>query len=76
VPYFGGLVTQVSLNPQYADGLVIGGLPRSRMPLLLGVLALTLGLATIGVLQLRREDQLAVAYVRRDAATRPSAVGA
>jgi signal transduction histidine kinase len=57
--YFGGLVVQVSLNPQYANALIIGGLPRSRLPLLLGVLALTMGLALVGVLQLRREDELA-----------------
>ena len=58
VPSF-GLVTTVSLNPRYADAMVIGGIPRSRVPLLLGVLALTLGLAMVGVMQLRREDQLA-----------------
>jgi signal transduction histidine kinase len=57
--YFGGLVVQVSLNPRFANALVIGGLPRSRLPLLLGVLALTMGLALVGVLQLRREDELA-----------------
>jgi signal transduction histidine kinase len=59
VPYFGGLVTQVALNPRFADHLLIGGLPRSRLPLLLGVLGLTMGLALVGVLQLRREDELA-----------------
>jgi signal transduction histidine kinase len=57
--YFGGLVVQVSLNPRFAKSLVIGGLPRSRLPLLFGVLALTMGLAIVGVLQLRREDELA-----------------
>ena len=59
VPYFGGLVTTVNLNPRYADMLVIGGLPKTRLPLLLFVLALTLGLVAAGVLQLRREDELA-----------------
>ncbi|MEP6729012.1 MAG: HAMP domain-containing sensor histidine kinase [bacterium] len=58
VPYFGGLVTQVTLNPRFSSSLVIGGLPHSRLPLLLGVLALTIGLALAGVLQLRREDEL------------------
>jgi signal transduction histidine kinase len=57
--YFGGLTVQVSLNPRVANALVIGGLPRSRLPLLFGVLALTMGLAAVGVLQLRREDELA-----------------
>ena len=41
VPYFGGLVTKVALNPRYTEALIIGGLPRSRLPLLFGVLALT-----------------------------------
>jgi signal transduction histidine kinase len=59
VPYFGGLVAQVALNPRFADHLLIGGLPRSRLPLLFGVLALTLGLVVVGVFQLRREDELA-----------------
>jgi signal transduction histidine kinase len=59
LPYFSGHVVEVSLNPRFANALVIGGLPRSRLPLLLGVLALTMGLALVGVLQLRREDELA-----------------
>jgi signal transduction histidine kinase len=37
---------------------VIGGLPRSRVPLLLGLLALTAGLLGIAVQQLRREHDL------------------
>src|SRR5919202_590139 len=59
VSYFGGVVTQVALNPQVAPHLLIGGFPRSRVPFLLGVLALTVGLAIVGVRQLRREDELA-----------------
>jgi signal transduction histidine kinase len=57
--YFGGLVVQVSLNPRVANSLIIGGLPRSRLPFLFGVLALTMGLVAVGILQLRREDELA-----------------
>jgi signal transduction histidine kinase len=57
--YFGGLRAQVSLRGGLAQQLLIGGLPRSRLPLLLGVLALTAALATIGLLQLRREGELA-----------------
>ncbi len=59
LPSFGGLVTQVSLNPDYANDLIIGGLPHSRLPVLFGVLAVTIGLALVGVLLLRREDELA-----------------
>ena len=56
---FGGLVTSVTLNPDLAGQLVIGGLPRSRMPLLLGLLSLTAGLVIIALRQLRRESELA-----------------
>jgi signal transduction histidine kinase len=59
VASFGGLVTQVSLNPDYAKDLIIGGLPHSRLPVLFGVLAITIGLALAGVLIIRREDELA-----------------
>ena len=38
-PFFGGMMTHVSMRPEAAERLVIGGLPRSRLPLLLGVLA-------------------------------------
>jgi signal transduction histidine kinase len=59
MPYYGGLVTTVAVNPRMAHKLLIGGFPQSRLPILFGVLALTLALAAIGVLQLRREDELA-----------------
>ncbi len=56
---FGGLRLRVAIRPEAADWLVIGGLPRSRLPLLLGVLALTLALSVVALLQLRRETELA-----------------
>jgi signal transduction histidine kinase len=49
---------QLALNPAEAAHLVIGGLPKSRVPLLLGLLALTAGLLAVAVQQLRREDEL------------------
>lgn len=55
----GGVTTWVSLSPAAADRLVIGGMPRSRMPFLLGLLALTAGLIGIALVQLRRENELA-----------------
>ena len=55
---FGGLLVQVALNPEAAAGLVIGGLPRSRLPLLLGLVALTAALVAVALLQLRREAEL------------------
>jgi signal transduction histidine kinase len=57
--YFGGLRTIVTLRPELAEQLVIGGLPRSRLPVVFGVLVLTVGLAVIGLVQLRREGELA-----------------
>ena len=56
---FGGLTTVVAMRPSAANSLLIGGLPSSRVPLVLGVLVLTIGLAAMGVLQLRREGELA-----------------
>ena len=57
--YFGGLKSVVALRPTLAKTLLIGELPSERLPLLLGVLALSVGLAAIGVMQLRRESELA-----------------
>ncbi len=57
--YFGGLKVRVAVRPSAAEHLVIGGLPRSRLPLLLSVLALTMALAVVALLQLRREAELA-----------------
>ncbi|HJU66210.1 MAG TPA: HAMP domain-containing sensor histidine kinase, partial [Gemmatimonadaceae bacterium] len=51
--------TMVSLRPEAADELVIGGLPRSRLPFLLGLLLVTTGLVAIALQQLRREYDLA-----------------
>jgi signal transduction histidine kinase len=56
---YAGLTTTVALNPAVAERLVIGGLPRSRMPLLLGLLGLTAGLVAVTLRQLRKEYELA-----------------
>ncbi|MFN2433385.1 MAG: sensor histidine kinase [Gemmatimonadota bacterium] len=55
----GGLRVDVSLRPDMAEELVIGGLPKSRLPLLLGVLLLTAGLVAAALMQHRREYELA-----------------
>ena len=55
---FGGLTVQTAVRPEYANQLVIGGLPRSRLPLLLGMLVLSLALALVAVALLRREEEL------------------
>ena len=52
------LVTHVAVRPEVADALVIGGLPRSRLPLLGVTLAVTLALGVVAVMQLRRQAEL------------------
>jgi signal transduction histidine kinase len=56
---YGGLVVRAAVRPEAAEILIIGGLPRSRLPLLLGMLALSVMLAAVAVGQLRREAELA-----------------
>jgi signal transduction histidine kinase len=58
-PNFGGLAVQAAIRSEYASQLVIGGLPRSRLPLLLGMLGMSSALAIVAVVQLRREEELA-----------------
>ena len=55
---FGGLTVQTAVRPEYANQLVIGGLPRSRLPLLIGMLVVSLALALVAVALLRREEEL------------------
>ncbi|HJU87915.1 MAG TPA: HAMP domain-containing sensor histidine kinase [Gemmatimonadaceae bacterium] len=56
---FGGMHFTVALRPEAATKLVIGGLPRSRLPVLLGLLAVCGTLVVVALLQLRREYELA-----------------
>jgi signal transduction histidine kinase len=56
--YLAGLQVDVSLRPSSASQLVIGGLPHSRLPLLVGLLVLTTSLIVIALIQLRREYEL------------------
>jgi signal transduction histidine kinase len=58
-PKLGGYTVSVVIRPDVADKLVIGGLPQSRLPLLLGLLALAGALTAVALLQLRREAELA-----------------
>ncbi|MCZ6747231.1 MAG: HAMP domain-containing sensor histidine kinase [Acidobacteria bacterium] len=53
-----GMRVVASINPEAASHLVIGGLPRSRLPVLLGLLAVASGLLAAAVLQIRRERAL------------------
>ena len=55
---FEGMSVLAALDPAAAPQLVIGGLPRSRLPALLGLLALTAGLVGASIYLIRRERAL------------------
>ncbi len=67
---FKGLTLQTSIDPNAAPRLVIGGLPRSRLPVLTGLLLMTVGLLLAAIDQLRRER--ALARMRSDFVSRVS----
>ena len=54
-----GLKLAVAIRPDVAEKLVIGGLPRGRLPLIVTLLTLTTGLVVVALVQLRRESELA-----------------
>src|SRR5215831_577667 len=56
---FGRLVMRVSLNKDFASMLVVGGLPKSRLPLLIALFVIAAGLLMVTLIQLRRQQQLA-----------------
>jgi signal transduction histidine kinase len=56
---WGGLRVEVALRPSLAPRLVIGGLPRSRLPVVGALLAVTTVLVLTAAVQLRRERELA-----------------
>lgn len=55
---FGGLTLHTALRPDLADQLVTGGIPRSRLPVTLGLLGLAAVLVLSALLQLRRGYEL------------------
>ena len=58
-PSYGGMMIHARVRPERAGDLVIGGLPHSRLPFLLGLLGLAAALSIVAVAQLRREGELA-----------------
>ena len=54
----GALFAHATLRAEVADQLIIGGLPKSRLPLILSLLGLTAALIGTALVQLRRESQL------------------
>jgi signal transduction histidine kinase len=55
---YGGIHTKMTLNPSQAHSLIIGGLPRSRLPTLSVLLVIALVLVGSGLVVLRRESEL------------------
>ena len=66
----GGLSAEVGIDPNAASRLVIGGLPKSRLPLLAALMALTALLVLAALFLLHRER--AVARLRTDFVSRVS----
>ena len=58
-PPLGHLRIRLAVNPEAREAVVAGGLPRSRVPLLLGGLAATAILIVLTVLQVRSEVEYA-----------------
>jgi signal transduction histidine kinase len=58
-PSYGGMIIHAQIRPELAGELIIGGLPRSRLPFLFGLLGLAAALSIVAVAQLRREGELA-----------------
>jgi signal transduction histidine kinase len=56
---YGALRITVGLEPRLASSLIIGGLPQSRLPALLALLALSVLLCALALVQLRRSRELA-----------------
>ncbi len=55
---YGGLIVDASVRPEAAAQLIIGGLPRSRLPLLAVLMFLTIGVGVAGLVVFRRELRL------------------
>jgi signal transduction histidine kinase len=53
------LVVRAALRASAPEVLLVGRPPASRLPMLLGLLALTVALAAVALMQLRREHELA-----------------
>jgi signal transduction histidine kinase len=58
-PRFGRLIMRVSVNKAFANMLVVGGLPQSRLPMLSALFVIAAGLLTVALVQLRRQQELA-----------------
>jgi signal transduction histidine kinase len=58
-PSLGALVIRAQVRPAVANDVVIGGLPRSRLPFLLALLGISASLSIVAIGQIRRDVELA-----------------
>jgi len=58
-PSFAGLKIRAQLRWEMAEAILIGGVPESRVPILLVILVLAIGLTVLAAVQLRREVRFA-----------------
>jgi signal transduction histidine kinase len=58
-PSLGALVIRAQVRPAVANDVVIGGLPRSRLPFLLALLGISAALSIVAIGQIRRDVELA-----------------
>jgi signal transduction histidine kinase len=56
---FGRLIMRVSVNPEFAGSLLVGGLPAARLPLLITLFIIAASLLSLSLVQLRRQQELA-----------------
>lgn len=56
---YAGLRIRAQLRPEMAEAILIGGVPESRVPILLVILLLAIGLTVLAAVQLRREVRFA-----------------
>ncbi|HEX4684727.1 MAG TPA: HAMP domain-containing sensor histidine kinase [Gemmatimonadaceae bacterium] len=56
---FGRLVMRVNVNPRFAGKLIVGGMAGTRLPLIVTLFIIAVGLLTVSLLQLRRQQELA-----------------
>ena len=56
---FGGFRIRAQLRPEMGEAILIGGVPGSRVPVMLVMLVLALGLTILAAVQLRREVRFA-----------------
>jgi signal transduction histidine kinase len=58
-PWLGSLWAEATLRPEIASRLIAGGVPRSRLPIAMGVFAVAAALTVAALLLIRRESELA-----------------